>query len=130
LAGVLFDAGLYFGLGLLAHRAYRALFGPAPPVPATPESGAVAPPGPPVTRRRFLLRGTQALGAGAAAGLGYAMVVEPWNFKITERTIRISGLPARLDGLRVVQLTDVHLGPWLSAEYVRAVVDASNRLEP
>src|SRR5256885_3767224 len=36
----------------------------------------------------------------------------------------------RSDGLRIVQLTDIHLGPWTSAAHVRALVEKANALEP
>jgi uncharacterized protein len=42
----------------------------------------------------------------------------------------IPDLPAALDGVRAVQLTDIHHGPWLSLAYVRQVVEAANALEP
>jgi predicted MPP superfamily phosphohydrolase len=67
---------------------------------------------------------------GAAAGFGYAWLAEPRWFSVTHRVLTIPGLPAALDGLRAVQLTDIHHGPWLSLAYVRQVVEASNALEP
>ena len=58
------------------------------------------------------------------------LVAEPRWFTITRHTFPVRDLPPELDGLRLVQLTDVHHGPWLSLDYVRQVVDAANALQP
>jgi hypothetical protein len=51
-----------------------------------------------------------ALGAAGLSGLGYAMFVEP-RLPVLERvTLRLPDLPPELDGLRIGQLTDQHLG--------------------
>jgi predicted MPP superfamily phosphohydrolase len=81
-------------------------------------------------RRRFLAGGAQLLGTGAALGLGYSFLIEPRWFTVSRRQIGIRDLPPALDGLRLVQLTDIHHGPWLSLHYVRQVVEAANELEP
>jgi predicted MPP superfamily phosphohydrolase len=83
-----------------------------------------------LSRRRFLGRGLKVLGGGAAAWLGYMVAVEPRWFGTSHRVIRLRGLPAALDGLRAVQLTDIHHGPWMSLEQVRQVVRTANELEP
>jgi predicted MPP superfamily phosphohydrolase len=48
------------------------------------------------------------------------------------RTVEIAldRLPAELDGLRVVQLTDLHASRLLQAPWQRAVVDKANALDP
>jgi predicted MPP superfamily phosphohydrolase len=92
---------------------------PTPPLP----SGGL------LSRRRLLLTGLT-LGGAAATTFAYALLVEPRWFRITRRTFPIRGLPASLAGLRIVQITDVHHGPWLPLACVRHVVDAANALEP
>jgi predicted MPP superfamily phosphohydrolase len=67
---------------------------------------------------------------GLAAGLGYGLLVEPRWFAVTHRVMPIRGLPPSLDGLRAVQLSDVHHGPWLSLGQVREVVERTNQLVP
>ena len=48
------------------------------------------------------------------------------------RTMEISvpGLPAQLDGFSVVQITDIHIGLLLRGEWLRAVVEKTNALNP
>ncbi len=118
------NAVVYFLLALYVRRLFqRRPRGQTPAPPA--QADAPAP-----SRRRFLAYGVRAVTAGAGAALGYSLLVEPRRFVVSRREIPVRGLPRELDGLRLVQLTDIHHGPWLSLNYVRAVVDAANELEP
>lgn len=82
------------------------------------------------SRRRFLAAGLTVAAGSTLAGCGYGLVAEPRRFVVTHRVFPIRGLPQALDGLRAVQLTDIHHGPWLARAYVRQVVQASNELRP
>ncbi|MCL1980774.1 MAG: metallophosphoesterase [Proteobacteria bacterium] len=44
--------------------------------------------------------------------------------------VRLARLPKELDGLRLVQISDLHIGPLLEAQKIRAVVDVVNGLSP
>jgi hypothetical protein len=44
--------------------------------------------------------------------------------------VRLARLPKALDGFRIVQLSDVHIGPLLGTRFLRAVVEQTNRLRP
>lgn len=50
--------------------------------------------------------------------------------RVVSVDVPIAELPAALDGLTIVQISDVHVGPTIKARYVDAIVDAVNRLEP
>ncbi len=50
--------------------------------------------------------------------------------KIEELDVPIDGLGPGLDGLRIVQISDLHVGETLRADWVRRVVDQVNRLRP
>ena len=83
-----------------------------------------------LSRRRFIGATKRAVVAGGAVvALGYPIAWEPRHFRITRRTFALPGLPPGLAGLRIVQLTDIHLGPWSSEAYVRKVVAAANALD-
>ena len=45
-------------------------------------------------------------------------------------TIALKRLPASLDGLRVVQITDLHIGPLIHEHWLQQVVDQVNDLKP
>ena len=87
-------------------------------------------PGQPHSRRRFLLQTSRVLALCAAGAVGYSFLLEPRWFAVTRREIYIRDLHDDLAGLRIVHLTDIHHGPWLSLNYVRQVIDAANALEP
>ena len=44
--------------------------------------------------------------------------------------VRIAGLPAALQGFRIVQISDIHVGPTIKKGYVQAIVDRVNALDP
>lgn len=44
--------------------------------------------------------------------------------------VRIEGLPAALEGFRILQISDLHVGPTIKQRYLQAVVDAVNARRP
>lgn len=87
---------------------------------------------PPVSRRLFLkalLTGSAGV-AGFGAAIGYARYAEPRSLRVDRVSIPLPGLPRGLEGLRVAQLSDLHLGPLVSVEHVRRAVRLANSLRP
>jgi predicted MPP superfamily phosphohydrolase len=77
-------------------------------------------------RRKFLRTAQIAVMGAPAVALGYGIFIERFQINLREQTIPVPGLPVELDGLRLVQLTDIHLGPFLSVrELDHAVALAS-----
>lgn len=74
------------------------------------------------TRRRLL----QASYAAPVAALGYGTFIERERFQIREVDIPMPKLPRELHGLRIVQITDVHLGDFLSERDFSRVIDMAN----
>lgn len=50
--------------------------------------------------------------------------------RVRHRDIEIEGLPEAFDGYRIVQISDLHCGPFASGRRVAGWVAAANRLEP
>jgi predicted MPP superfamily phosphohydrolase len=50
--------------------------------------------------------------------------------RVVRRTVEIPGLPAAFENYRIVQLSDVHCGPWTPAARVRRWVGRINALAP
>jgi predicted MPP superfamily phosphohydrolase len=48
------------------------------------------------------------------------------NFHLSEVQVPVRGLPSDLDGLRMVQVTDIHLSPFLSEKQLARAVDMAN----
>jgi hypothetical protein len=44
--------------------------------------------------------------------------------------IPLAGLDPRMEGLRIVQVTDIHVGPTIKKEYLQAIVERVNALDP
>lgn len=83
------------------------------------------------SRRWFMSSAVQRAAAlGAIGTFGYASVLEPRKLRVTRVTFPLRGLPMELSGLRIVQITDVHHGPWLSSGDLHRIVNAANALKP
>lgn len=85
------------------------------------------------SRREFL----KAIGfttlAGVIApigGYGYATRIEPFLVTVEHVTIPLLGLKPSLEGLKIVQLSDIHLHPYTQIELVQRAVDIVNDLGP
>ena len=67
-------------------------------------------------------------GTASVVGVGYAQASQaPAIVKVE---VPIKGLPASADGFRIVQLTDVHIGPTLKREFLEQCVATANGLDP
>ncbi|MFO0833914.1 MAG: metallophosphoesterase [Phycisphaerales bacterium] len=98
--------------------------------PANARSAQVVAPALP-SRRRFLLDGTLGLGCVSTLGIGAdATLVEPWDLRIARYDIPIPDLPDSLVGLKLVQLSDTHLGPRIPASFIREAVARTLALSP
>lgn len=79
-----------------------------------------------ISRRRFLVGGLC-----AAAGLAlYSGEVERHWIEVTQRDVFISGLPGAFNGMRIVQLSDIHLDHFTEPFFLRQVVDRVNAIKP
>ncbi|MBZ4399450.1 metallophosphoesterase [Myxococcus sp. AS-1-15] len=82
-------------------------------------------------RRKFLgraLAGGAAIAGGGLASYGHWRAFAPPM--VTEVAIRIPKLPRALDGLSIVQLTDIHVGPFIQRRFMDELVRQANALKP
>lgn len=78
-------------------------------------------------RRQWLARaGASAVGLGATAVSALGVWTVSKGPEITRIRVPIRGLDPRLVGFRIVQLTDIHLGPTIGAEFLAEVVRLCN----
>jgi predicted MPP superfamily phosphohydrolase len=81
-------------------------------------------------RSWFLIPG-MALGLLVLFSFGWGMARGRTHLKVYRESVPISGLPKSFDGLRVVQLSDIHLaGFYKHPGYIIKVVDRVNQLKP
>lgn len=78
--------------------------------------------------RRALLTGrAENLALGAAAlGTGVGMLQARGGFQVTQTEVPISGLPKAFDGYKIVQVSDIHVGPTIKGSFVKRMVEAVN----
>lgn len=77
-------------------------------------------------RRNFIRAAHVALFGAPAVAVGYGVFVERFDLKLREVSILVPGLAPDLDGLRLVQLTDIHLSPFLSARELDRAIAMAN----
>ncbi|TMV51003.1 metallophosphoesterase [Paenibacillus mesophilus] len=85
------------------------------------------------TRRVFLKQmAIAALGLAAlpSAGFAYVRYAEPRWLEKKEVALKLERLPKEMNGMRVVQFSDVHLGFHYSSEHLSGLGAAINRLQP
>ena len=83
-----------------------------------------------VGRSRFMSTLATGLGAIPFATLLYGMVRNPYRYQVFSEILEIDDLPASLDGLRIVQISDIHSGSFTRVEPVRDSVAMINALNP
>ncbi|MBV8820392.1 MAG: metallophosphoesterase [Acidobacteriaceae bacterium] len=76
-------------------------------------------------RRRFLQTAGTAIGVAPFVGTSFGILVRN-QFYLNEVDIKIPNLAKDLDGLRMVQITDIHLSPFLSERQFARAIDMAN----
>jgi predicted MPP superfamily phosphohydrolase len=95
---------------------------PGSAVSETPET--VADPG----RRYFFRAATAAAGAAPFLGAMYGFAAERLNYQVRRIEIPVHNLPGALDGMQIVQISDIHLSGYMSRSQVRRAVNMANEL--
>src|SRR2546425_11983138 len=67
-------------------------------------------------------------GAMAVLLIGLWRARRPATVRVVD--VPITGLPSDLEGFRIAQLSDLHVGPTLKRDFVERVVDTTNGLQP
>ncbi|MGB7282071.1 MAG: metallophosphoesterase [Candidatus Acidiferrum sp.] len=100
---------------------------------ADPAKAAVAKPVtseliPNPSRRYFFKTATALAGAGPFLTAVYGFAAERLDYQVRRVEISIPNLPARLDGMKIVQISDIHLSSYMPRAQVRRAVDMANGL--
>jgi uncharacterized protein len=109
--------------------AWHRLHKPGPQVPTKAQSSKPAPhidyvPDP--SRRTFFRTASVVAGAAPFLGVMYGYAAERLRYQICRVEIPMANLPPELDGMEIVQISDIHLSSYMSRESVRRVVDMAN----
>jgi predicted MPP superfamily phosphohydrolase len=81
-------------------------------------------------RRRFLKRSAVLVSATPFVAAGYGLLYERTNVEVVGQRVRLVRLPPAFEGFRIAQLSDIHLGPFSNADYIRRCVAITNGLKP
>lgn len=71
-----------------------------------------------------------AMVASAVGVVGYTIGVEPHWLELVERNLAIDKLPSALEGARLVQISDLHIGPQVSDDYIVESFERVRALAP
>lgn len=138
--------GLWFSSALFAYLAVKVVHGvergwrwlharaatqTVSPPPTTSPSTAISDSPETVadpSRRYFFRAATAAAGAAPFLGAMYGFAAERLNYQVHRVEIPIPNLPPALDGMKIVQISDIHLSGYMSRTDVRRAVDMANDL--
>jgi predicted MPP superfamily phosphohydrolase len=115
------------GAEWLWHRYKQPVAGTTHPVPASGMHRATLQDFVPDPSRRTFFR-TASVVAGAAPFLGvmYGFAAERLRYEVRRIEIPLTNLPPELDGLQIVQISDIHLSSYMNRDSVRRAVDMAN----
>ena len=85
---------------------------------------------PEVSRRQFLRRAAMATPLVPFGIAASGVALSQRRPTVREMTVPISGLPAAFHGFRIVQLSDIHVGPYITLETLQEYVAQANGLKP
>lgn len=80
-------------------------------------------------RRTFLRSGAFIAAAVPFAASAYGFASERLSYRVEKVEVPISNLPAALDGLRIVHLSDIHIGDFMPRAEVRRAVEMAGELK-
>ncbi len=79
-------------------------------------------------RRYFFRIATAAAGAAPFLTTMYGFAAERLNYQVRRVEIPLPNLPPALDGMQIMQISDIHLSGYMSRTQVRRAVDMANDL--
>lgn len=80
-----------------------------------------------VSRSRFLSQLGVVLGTVPFLSLTYGIIRNPYRYKVFRETVKIDNLPPELEGLKIVQISDIHSGSFTFKEPVKHSIELINQ---
>ena len=80
------------------------------------------------SRRQFFQNAAYFAGAVPFVGAVYGFAAERLRFTLERVEVPLGNLPEALDGLRIAQISDIHMSAFMTREQLRRAVDMANDL--
>jgi predicted MPP superfamily phosphohydrolase len=80
------------------------------------------------SRRYFFRTASVLAGAAPFAGAVYGFAAERLNYNVRRIEIPIANLPPAMDGMKIAQISDIHMSSFMNRAAVRRAVDMTNDL--
>jgi uncharacterized protein len=80
------------------------------------------------SRRTFFRTASVVAGAAPFLSVMYGYAAERLRYEVRRIEIPITNLPPELDGMSIVQISDIHLSSYMTRESVRRAVDMANEV--
>ena len=81
-------------------------------------------------RRHFLEQTAVLISATPFVAAGYGLLHSRLDVEVVRPRIPLARLPKAFDGFRIAQLSDIHISPFTTADYIHHCVSITNELKP
>jgi uncharacterized protein len=108
------------------HRLHKAAHGNLPKPASQPGAGPAMDFVPDPSRRTFFRTASVVAGAAPFLSVMYGYAAERLRYEVRRIEIPLTNLPPELDGMSIVQISDIHLSSYMTRESVRRAVDMAN----
>jgi len=82
------------------------------------------------SRRRFLKQSAVLISATPFVAAGYGLLYGRKDVEVVQQRVRLARLPKGFESFRIAQLSDIHMGPFTTADYIQRCVAITNGLKP
>ncbi len=83
-----------------------------------------------LSRSEFIIKTGLLIGSIPFFSMIYGMAFNPYNYKVRKLRLILPALPGSFDGFRIVQVSDIHTGSFLSTEPLARAVKIINQQKP
>ena len=87
---------------------------------------AIAPEQPQISRSLFISQTALVVAAAPFAALMYGMIFGAFDYKVRRIKLAFSNLPKSFEGLKVLQISDMHTGSFVESKHLQHAVDMIN----
>ena len=81
-------------------------------------------------RRQFIKKSAIVASIIPFSTLMYGVIKSAFDYTIHRQKLKISGLPKAFKGLKIVQISDIHSGSFITNNPIKEIVNIVNRLNP